>query len=183
MAKRIFLALGNPGKDYETTYHNAGFMAIETLLAGFMEPGTKPVWKVHKKIFEYTTVNSPHDGDEIIFIKPLTYMNESGKAAREALKKFSATPEDLIVLHDDSDIALGEFKTSFARNSAGHKGVQSMIDTLKTKAFTRIRIGIRPAQTAVAKRKKAGEFALDRITPRYQKILAGVFAKIAIQLQ
>ncbi len=103
-------------------------------------------------------------------------MNESGKAVRAALKKFGARPHDLVVLHDDSDIVIGHYKISYARNSAGHKGVQSTIDALKTSGFTRIRIGIRPAREK--HRQKAGEFALKKITAGHRKLLGGVFSEI-----
>jgi peptidyl-tRNA hydrolase, PTH1 family len=126
--------------------------------------------KKYKEFFEYI------EGDRVIFVWPLTYMNESGRAVREALKKFGTQPADLIVIHDDSDLTIGNYKLSFARSSAGHKGVQSVIDTLTTNAFTRVRIGIRPVREA--RRQKAAEFALKKISAANRKILDAVFLRI-----
>ena len=161
---KILIGLGNPGEEYENTYHNVGQLA---LLALARATGKAATWKKHKNLFEYAEIN-----DEV-FARPLAYMNESGKAAQEMLKKFKAKPENLIVLQDDSDITIGDYKISYARSSAGHKGVQSIIDTLKTNAFSRIRIGIRPAREKL--RQKAGEFALKQITKNNMALFEKVF--------
>lgn len=164
----ILVGLGNPGKEYENTYHNAGFLALESML-----PPTgadRGALKKYKKLFDFL------ETDSVVFVWPLTFMNDSGKAVREALKKFDGTAKDLVVVHDDSDLTIGHYKTSFARNSAGHNGVQSIIDALGTNAFTRVRIGIRPAMEK--RRQKAGEFALKKITSGDQKKLADVFRTI-----
>lgn len=177
-AKKILVGLGNPDPQYANTYHNVGRMALEKLASESESGASRALpWEKHKNLFEY------FETDRAIFIRPLTYMNESGKAIREALKKFSSLSASslslrLLVLHDDSDITIGNYKISFARNSAGHKGAQSVIDTLKTKEFTRIRIGIRPIREA--KRQKAGEFALKTISPSHQKVLDAVFEKLNV---
>src|ERR1700722_8651675 len=165
--KKIIIALGNPGKEYENTYHNAGTLLMNYELK---EKYEAIEFKKYRNLFEYVEI------DGTAYIKPLTFMNDSGKAVLAAIKKFrtsslvarSSIP-DLVVYHDDSDITIGAFKISVARNSAGHKGVQSIIDTLTTNNFTRVRIGIRP--TNETKRKKASEFALKTISPSDRKIL------------
>jgi peptidyl-tRNA hydrolase, PTH1 family len=171
MGQKIVVGLGNPGKEFENTYHNVGFLALDRLAAivASAAPDAAP-WQKYKILFEYK--KSGHT----TFIKPLTYMNDSGKAVREALKKFGGTAEDLIVIHDDSDLTVGNYKISFGRSSAGHKGVQSIIDALKTNQFQRIRIGIRPAREK--QRQKAGEFALKPIPPAHRKILDELLAGI-----
>jgi len=169
-AKKIIVGLGNPGQEYKNTYHNVGLLAMEKMVRG-----DDTLWEKHKNLFAYL------ETDDSMFIRPLTYMNESGKAVREALKKFNVKPDRLTIIHDDSDITVGNYKISFARNSAGHKGVQSIIDALKTNAFTRVRIGIRPAREV--RRQKAGEFALKKITPRDKKILDTVFSSITARIQ
>jgi PTH1 family peptidyl-tRNA hydrolase len=172
--RAVVIGLGNPGKEYGHTYHNAGWLAVDAwmdvTIKNMAPSGEIPCFKTYKKLFEFA------ETDKIIFVKPLTYMNQSGKAIREALKKFGAKPENLIVIHDDSDLIMGTYKISFARNSAGHKGVQSIIDALKTNEFQRIRIGIRPAKEK--RRQKAGEFALKNISPADRKILAQLFIGI-----
>src|ERR1700735_137318 len=117
---KIFIGLGNPGEEYANTYHNAGWLVLTEIV-----PTDLPVTS-YKKLFEYA------ESGDAVFVWPLTFMNESGKAVREALKKFKAKPEDLVVFQDDSDLTVGSYKISFARSSAGHKGVQSIIDALKT---------------------------------------------------
>jgi peptidyl-tRNA hydrolase, PTH1 family len=156
MPKQILIGLGNPGEEYENTYHNVGAIAL-TAMRKALEPDATP-FEAYKKIFEYST------GTHHIFIRPLTFMNESGKAVREAIKHFKVKPKDLVVLHDESDLIVGDFKISFNRSAAGHKGVQSVIDAVGTPEFYRIRIGIRPAKEK--HRQKAGEFALKQITPK-----------------
>lgn len=99
------------------------------------------------------------------------YMNEAGKHLRKAMKGIK--PENLLVIQDDSDITLGSFKLSFGRSSGGHKGAENIIQTLKTKNFWRLRIGIRPQREKV--RQKAERFVLKKISPTDQKILNKVF--------
>ena len=160
--KALVVGLGNPGKEYETTYHNVGVLALESL--------APEKFKKYKDLFEYA------ETDATVFVRPLTYMNESGTAVRAALKNFKAKPASLVLIHDDSDIIVGEYKISFDRNSAGHKGVQSVIDALGTKEFSRIRIGIRPARER--QRQKVGEFALKKIATKDMVVLKKVFEEI-----
>lgn len=169
----IVVGLGNPGKEFENTYHNVGQILL--MLLSEADPASNSLkWK-KEKYFEYLGIG------EVVFIRPLTFMNESGRAVREALKKFDAKPADLTIIQDESDLPIGNFKISFARNSAGHKGVQSIIDALGTNAFRRFRIGIRP--TAELKRKKAGDFALQHISKKDRAALTLVFEKIKAMAQ
>ncbi len=183
---KIILGLGNPGAEFENTYHNAGALAVR-YLANSLANDADLKWKTYKKLFSYVCVNPSmsHVACRMSLIVPLAFMNESGFATKEALKKFNAVPEDLTVIHDDSDLPLGEFKISRSQSSAGHKGVQSVIDFLGTKDFQRIRIGVRPMDKAQGarrkaqiKRKKAGDFVLNKITPKDRKILERVFSVI-----
>ncbi len=166
MAKLI-IGLGNPGGEYENTYHNVGLLALKKIA------GDAP-FKSHKGLFRYATAG------EAVLIEPLVFMNESGRAAKEALKKFKTSPGDLIVIHDESDVMIGKYKLSSGRNSAGHRGVQSIMDALHSKEFLRARIGIRPAQEA--KLKKASEFVLAAIKPKDKKALEAVFAEVAAKI-
>ena len=119
-------------------------------------------------------------------------MNESGGFVKKMLKKKGVKPEALLVIHDDSDLNLGSFKFSFGRGSAGHKGAESVIRTLGTKDFWRLRIGIRPIGPIspigligliARRRKKAGEFVLRKISAKDKKTLESVFAEIIPQVQ
>jgi len=165
---KILIGLGNPKPAYEKTYHNAGFLFADftTRFLGSMEKE----WKT-KDSFAYRKAGA------LIVVKSLAFMNDSGRAVSAAARFFKAEPTQILVVHDDSDIAIGSFKISFGRGSAGHKGAASAIKYLKTKNFWRLRIGVRP--TNEAERKKAGEFVLKKVSAANEKILNNVFRKVA----
>ena len=148
---KIVIGLGNPDIEYEKTYHNVGHIFIDS---------TKEELRIKNKEL----------------LKTAVFMNKSGLFVKEVFKKEKAKPEQLLIVHDDSDIELGRFKFSFGRNSAGHKGVQNIINQLKTKNFWRLRIGIRPSRN----KDKADELVLKKITPARMKELESVF-KLAIK--
>ena len=186
----FIIGLGNPGSQYTLTYHNVGWLALDYLIKTAAETMTF-VQKGKQKNFEFFKFINDHN---LIFIKPLTFMNESGKAVLAAMKYFKIKPEEILVIHDDSDIELDKLKLSFGRGAAGHKGVQSIIDELKTSAkggsvsggknFSRLRIGIRPKASSVrrqaSKRKEAGEMVLKKISPSDKLILDGLFNELKI---
>ncbi|MEE8131931.1 MAG: aminoacyl-tRNA hydrolase [Candidatus Paceibacterota bacterium] len=151
---KLIIGLGNPGSQYTLTYHNVGFLAVDYL--------TKNL------------INS-----KLVIIKPKTFMNKSGKAVAEAKKRFKVKSEEILIIHDDSDIELGKYKFSFGRGSAGHKGIESIIKALKTKNFWRLRIGIRSKKvglSAEARRAKAEDFVLKKITKKDLLIFNEVFS-------
>ncbi len=170
---KIIAGLGNPGKEYENTYHNAGFLAVDYFINKVKK---LPMKTVKDKKFEFA------ENGNAIFIKPLTYMNESGLPIKNSLRYFKAGPEELLIMHDDSDILLGEYKLSFERGSGGHKGIESAIQHLKTNKFWRIRIGIRPPSKSGTPKKKASEFVLKNIVPTHKRLLMSAFAAIAKQI-
>ncbi len=134
---KLIIGLGNPGKEYEKTRHNAGFLAVDKIVDSIKYQVLSIKQKFNAEIFQGIINN-----EKIILVKPQTFMNNSGQAVKAILDYYKINPEDIIVIHDDLDIPLGEFKISKNKNSGGHKGVQSIIDYLGTKDFTRIRIGI-----------------------------------------
>jgi PTH1 family peptidyl-tRNA hydrolase len=150
---RLIIGLGNPGKEYEKTYHNVGFLVIDFLAKN--PPSAR-------------------------LIKSDGYMNQSGSFVVKASKKYGAKSDQILIVHDDSDIELGRYKVSFARGSAGHRGVQSIIDALATKNFWRLRIGIRKVSSdkRQATRKKAEEIVLKKITKKDRETLEKVFQTI-----
>ena len=165
---RIIIGLGNPDPLLANTYHNVGTMALDVL--------TKDLsFKPYKGIFEHVTA-----ADGTVYIKPLVFMNDSGKAAREAAKMFGIESADITVIHDDSDLPVGEVKFSRGQSAAGHRGVQSVIDALKTKEFGRVRIGIRSKNER--RRKKASEFVLKPIKTTDKKVLSEIFREIEKRL-
>ena len=167
MDHTLIIGLGNPDPVLEETYHNVGVLAVQWLAEYSAQNGTRPVFRPYKNLFAYVTIGA------VTFIRPLVYMNESGRAVKEAMRVFKVHEKDIFIIHDDSDLPLGDFKISFGKNAGGHKGVQSIIDALRSKNFTRVRIGIRPK--IESRRKKAGTFVLAPITKKDKETLSGVF--------
>lgn len=143
---KLIVGLGNPGKEYEKTRHNVGFNAIDTLAKDWGEYNTA---KRSNKLYEageYELVNGSAR-EMVVLVKPLTFMNRSGEVVRQLVKKYEGKlniASDLIVINDELDVLSGQVKIDHGSSSAGHNGVQNIIDQLGTKDFTRIRIGIRP---------------------------------------
>jgi peptidyl-tRNA hydrolase, PTH1 family len=141
---KLIVGLGNPGKEYENTRHNTG--RIMALL-------------VEKKL----------DQSKIKFITPDTFMNNSGKAVAPLIKT-KKDLKDLVVIYDDVDLPLGKMKISFNRSSGGHNGLNSVIKSLKSEEFLRIRIGISPATPkGVVKKPKGDKAMLNFLLGEYKK--------------
>jgi PTH1 family peptidyl-tRNA hydrolase len=179
---KLVIGLGNPGKEYEKTYHNVGFLAINYLVAMSLRGAKRGSNPINKKIASVAF------GDLAMtpLLKSDVFMNQSGNFVKATLKKYKIRPEELLIIHDDSDIELGKYKLCFGRGSAGHKGVQSIIDALNTKNFWRLRIGIRHELTQNKRRvarTKASELVLKKITKRDLEILEKVFEEILNNLE
>ncbi len=135
---QLIIGLGNPGDKYKNTRHNLGYLVIDELLERAGERGVEVNASVYKKI---ATCYQLKDCN-IVLAKPLTYMNKSGLAARQLMKRYNIEPADICVVHDDLDFAVGKYETQKGKSSAGHKGVESIIRALETKDFYRVRVGI-----------------------------------------
>lgn len=135
LAKWLIVGLGNPGEEYAKTRHNAGFDVID-LLADELSAN---YWKS-----DCNSLVSPckYGSDEIILAKPMEYMNLSGKPVCALLKKHGIDKEHLIVIHDDLDIPEGAVRIKFSSSHGGQNGVRSIIDTLGSKNFYQVKIGI-----------------------------------------
>ena len=162
---KLIIGLGNPGKEYERTKHNAGFLFIDELENESFPP-TGDVPKGQKI--------------KITLAKSQSFMNESGKAVADLIKFYKLKPENTLIVHDDIDILWGNYKFSFGRSSAGHKGVESIIKSLKTKNFWRLRIGIQPA--FAKKHVKADKIILKKFTPAELKTLNSTIKKAISRL-
>ena len=133
---KLIVGLGNPGKQYENTRHNAGFLAVDDFLRE-----EKAVWE--KKFDALFCQQSLAHDTRTAWLKPQTFMNESGKAVRQAVEFYKIdASSDLLVIHDDIDLPLGAVRAAVDSSSAGHKGVQNIIEALGTQKFHRVRIGI-----------------------------------------
>ncbi len=163
---KLIIGLGNPGKKYLHTRHNLGFMALDFLQKNSGAPDFKMNKKCNAEIIKT---------DEIIFAKPLTFMNNSGEAVAKLLSFFKLTPADLVVVHDDLDLDFGKIKIGAGHGAAGHNGVKSIIDLLGTKDFNRIRIGVGRPPAHVPPE----DYVLQNFPPAESKQLPDLFKKIS----
>ena len=131
---KALIGLGNPGKKYEKTRHNVGFMVAD-LVASVLKCGNK-----YREIcFSHILECIDHD---ILIVKPQTYMNNSGIAVKNLLDDFYLKPEEILVVYDDLDLPLGSLRLKTKGSSGGHRGVRSIIESIKTEEFPRLKIGI-----------------------------------------
>lgn len=173
----VIVGLGNPGDEYENTRHNAGRMILERIHAthDFSE------WKIEKKPPFQASVGTL-GGKKVTLVIPDTFMNKSGLV----LPRFIKSKKDigtLVVIHDELDMPLGAFKISFGKSSGGHNGVESVIKSVKTKDFIRVRVGVSPKTPKGVAKKPTGEekvlkFLLGRFSPdnltEYKKVMKKV---------
>ncbi len=133
---KLIVGLGNVGKEYENTRHNMGFMLIDRYLE------YKNITDKFKEKFNAMYVETTINNEKVIFIKPTTYMNNSGIAVRTFLDFYKLKSEDVLVISDDLDLELGKFRLRRNGSSGGHNGLKSIISQICTDDFKRLRIGI-----------------------------------------
>ncbi len=150
----LIVGLGNPGKKYEKTRHNIGHLLVDRLVF------------LNQK--------------GIILQKSKSFMNESGKTVKLLIKKYKLKTKNIIIIHDDLDLPLGKIRIVKNRGSAGHRGVESIIQELKTKDFARIRIGIQPK---MGKPHNPEKFVLQKFTKEEEEILEETIKKTALVIQ
>jgi len=175
--KTIIIGLGNPGEQYKNTRHNVGFMAVDK----FAEKNNFPDFVLQKKSNTLMT-----ESENIILAKPQTFMNESGKAVRALTKPYTLNPKPLlVVMHDDIDLPVGKIKIVQERGSAGHKGVESIIQNIGNDGLVRFRIGISPSQThgLVGESVEAKDIVLKNFSEDEQKVINEVIGKTAKALK
>lgn len=136
---KMIAGLGNPGRKYENTKHNVGFMTVDRLA------------KAHgatfkRNAFEAEVADFFVNGEKILLVKPQTFMNESGRAIGPLMTYFGVEMAELVVVHDDLDMNLGKLRLRQKGSAGGHNGLKSIISHLGTQEFDRVKIGIgRPA--------------------------------------
>lgn len=137
---KLIIGLGNPGSEYFNTRHNFGF-----LILNYFQDSTPDfsAWQADNK-FKALISEGQANGEKILLVKPQTFMNNSGQDIRLLTDFYKISPADIIILHDDMDIVLGETRLSQNASAGGHKGVASIIKELGTQDFTRLRLGIKP---------------------------------------
>ena len=160
----IIVGLGNPGKKFENTRHNVGFMAVDE----FAKKNNFPAFELQKKIDALIS-----EKDDVLLAKPQTFMNESGKSVKKIIDKNKDRVSNIIVVHDDIDLPIGTIKIVKERGSAGHKGVESIINNIGNEGLIRFRIGI-GGEKAV----KAMKIVLEKFSPAEQKTITETIKKV-----
>lgn len=161
---KIIVGLGNPGEKYEKTRHNCGKFYLDKIRNAWSE---KDYTEGKNSLWLETKVSK----EKVFLIFPSEMMNNSGASLKKTLAslKLKPKPNDILVINDDLDIELGKFKMSFAKSSAGHKGVESVIKNIKSEKFWRLRIGIAPKKKP--DHKKILDLLLKRFKPEEEKTL------------
>ncbi|MEC0002561.1 aminoacyl-tRNA hydrolase [Bacillus cereus] len=150
---KLIVGLGNPGREYELTRHNIGFMAIDELAKRWNISLNEQKFK---GVFGAGFVN----GEKVILLKPLTYMNLSGESIRPLMDYYKFDVEDFVVMYDDLDIPVGKLRLRMKGSAGGHNGVKSTISHLGTQEFQRIRMGIDRPKNGM----KVVDYVLGRFT-------------------
>ena len=180
--KYIIVGLGNPGGAYATTRHNTGRFVLEE----FRKVQDISDWEM-KKPYNALATKGEVKGAEVLLLEPETMMNNSGKSL-VSLVKSKKQAEQLVVIYDDLDLPLGKWKFSFNRGSGGHKGVESIMRALRTKKFTRVRMGVSPSTASGALRKPVGDkvvvnYILTKFKAHEIEQLKTIFKKVARALE
>jgi PTH1 family peptidyl-tRNA hydrolase len=165
----LIVGLGNPGNEYAHTRHNVGFMAVQYLA------GDNAKWKNE---FSAQTFATKIDNRRVIFAMPQTYMNDSGRSVRAIMDFYKIPIENLIVIHDDMDLKLGDIRVKTGGSSAGHNGIKS-IDATVGREYMRVRIGIDHPRN-LGLNTDAADWVLGRFTPEQLLVINDTIKKIEL---
>lgn len=152
---KLVVGLGNPGERYAKTRHNVGFMVLDKLIKKYVATPQS-----NKKL---GAILYSLDKERML-IKPQTFMNSSGGPVANIVRFYKIKPEGLLIVHDDVDLPFGEVRQQFARGSAGHRGVQSIIDSLGTEGFNRVRIGVGRPYSPIGEKMETDAYVLQKFT-------------------
>ncbi|WP_291491282.1 aminoacyl-tRNA hydrolase [Desulfurella sp.] len=161
----VIVGLGNPGEVYTNTFHNAGFLVLDII-------AEKLGVKFSKSSFYAMCAFSYIGQTKVLLAKPITYMNLSGKSVGLIVSFYKVDIENLIIVRDDIDIELGKVRLKRNSSSGGHKGVQSIIDTLGSKAFVQVKIGVRSVLFANVFKIDTADYVLKKLSEDEKKILS-----------
>ncbi len=137
----LVVGLGNPGKKYKNSPHNAGFEVIDNIYNEFKEQ--KNIEK-SEQTKQYNLFSTTINNKKIIFIKPLLFVNNSGNVIKKIKDKYKIESENIWIIQDEVDLPFEKIKVSFNSQDAGHNGIKNVIEKLNTKNFYRFRIGVMP---------------------------------------
>lgn len=172
---KLIIGLGNPGEKYKNNRHNAGFIMLDKI----QKKLSFPEFYFEKK-FNAEISEGPN---KILLVKPQTFMNNSGEAVQKILSYYKLMPNDLIVIHDDLDIEIGNYKISSDSSAAGHNGVQDIMNKLGTQNFKRIRIGVEAAGGRQNRIISGEDFVLQDFTEEEIKKIASIESAILSELK
>jgi PTH1 family peptidyl-tRNA hydrolase len=156
----IIVGLGNPGDQYRSTRHNAGFFAVDELARRWNSSISHEKWHA-----QYVSLSV--EEQKVHLLKPQTFMNRSGKAVLQFFRFYKVNPDQLLVVHDDLDMAPGRIKLVKGGGAGGHNGIKSLVEMLGTKDFYRLKIGIgRPGNGAVHAEFPVDKYVLSNFTEK-----------------
>ncbi|MDP2837731.1 MAG: aminoacyl-tRNA hydrolase [Candidatus Moranbacteria bacterium] len=174
---KLIIGLGNPGKNHAITRHNAGFLCIDYLQKAWHFGTFQLNQKMSGEISE-----SNVGKEKVLLVKPDTFMNASGTTVSQLVHFYKITPEDIMVIHDDLDIASGTYKVTSSSRAAGHNGVSDVIEKLGTQDFPRIRLGIgRPVAVSGAC-MPSHDFVLQNFSKEELVTLSALFPAVKDEL-
>lgn len=169
MHKTLVIGIGNPGPQYHGTFHNVGALFLDWLAAQH-----DVSWSER----DHAGYATAHDTPGLILGKTHTFMNESGRGVTELIEYLKLGPDNVIIVHDDTDLELGSVKLVRGGGAAGHKGIISIVDALGTPEFWRLKVGARPERFAGTPHIKAENFVLNRLGPEELELLEATFPAI-----
>ncbi|HZF49094.1 MAG TPA: aminoacyl-tRNA hydrolase [Polyangiaceae bacterium] len=152
----LVVGLGNPGREYASHRHNVGFMAVDELAARFRADAFRDK-------FSGSYARAQIGDQQAVLLKPMTYMNESGRSVQPAMAFFKVTPRETVVIHDELDLPFGEVRLKLGGGHAGHNGLRSLMAHLGTGDFGRVRFGI--GRPPPAFRGEVADFVLSGFDP------------------
>ncbi len=168
----LVVGLGNPGRKYAGTRHNLGFQVVEILSRALSSE--RPVQ--HSGVLY---ARAKLSSEQLILAQPLTYMNRSGRAVLELLRRYQVEPRRLILIYDDLDLPQGVIRLRYGGGSGGHRGVNSVIDALETQDFIRLRIGIGRPHHGL----EAADFVLSPLTCEEREYLDQAVKQASLAVQ
>lgn len=168
---KLVVGLGNPGDKYYQTRHNVGFMVVDV----FSEKLQAPRWTKSKKFKAIFTKK-----DKIFIAKPQAFVNESGESVKKIITQYKIKTPDLWVIHDDLDISLGDYKVQKGKGPKQHKGLLSIYDSIGTKNFWHVRVGVDNRQKT--KRVNGERYVLQRFKDNELVIINNTLGKITDRL-
>lgn len=152
---KLIVGLGNIGPQYDETRHNTGFMVVDEFAKNHNT-------NLNTRKMEAKMGSTFIDGQKVLVVEPTTFMNDSGRAVGPIMNYYDVQPEDLLVVHDDMDLPVGTIRIKDKGTSGGHNGIKSIINSLGTLEFTRIRVGISHPKRAQVVNYVLGRFDKDQ---------------------